>query len=225
MRTRTGLVLAGAALLMGAATHSGGWAVLTVHELPTHLVASQPQTITFTVRQHGAELMRGPEAWVTVRTAGRMSRPQRVDAIPTRNPGEYSATIAPETPGRVTLQLHGNPRMEDVALRPLAVVAAGAPAPAIDAYERGRDLFVAKGCVTCHVKSDDPEMLERRSVAVGPALGGRRFDAAWLTTKISDPAVNRVRYSDYVVMPRLEMTADEVGALVSYLNHRVVASK
>lgn len=224
MRRTTGGLVA-AALVMGASTHSGGWAVTTVHELPTHLVASQPQTITFTVRQHGESLVRGRDAWVTVRMAGRLSRSQRVDAVPTRNPGEYTATVTPDAAGRATLQLHGDSRFEDVSLRPLAVVAPGAPAPAIAAYERGRDLFVAKGCVTCHWKGDDPEMTERRSVRVGPDLGRRRFEADWLTLKISDPAVNRVRFGEYALMPKLELTSEEVGALVSYLNQRVVASR
>ncbi len=222
---RTTTVLVAAALLMGASTHSGGWAVTTVHDLPTHLVAGQGHTITFTVRQHGEALVRGRDAWVTVRMAGRAFRTQRVEATPTRNPGEYTATITPDDVGRATLQLHGDGRFEDVSLRPLNVVAQGAPTPALAAYERGRDLYVAKGCVTCHVKADDAEMTERRSVRVGPDLGGRSFDPQWLALKISDPAVNRVRFNEYTVMPKLELSAADVGALVSYLNQRVVASR
>lgn len=224
MRRKTGLVLA-AGLLVAAAPHSGGWAVTTVHDLPTHFVAGQANTITFTVRQHGTELVRGHDARVMIRMAGRMSRSQRVDAVPTRNPGEYTATFTPDAPGMAMLSLHAFRQAEDISLLPLAVIAKGAPAPVLTPEARGRDLFVAKGCVTCHLKADDPEMFKRRSVDVGPALGGRRFDAEWLAAKISDPDVGRVRFNEYVLMPKLELNPEEVSALVAYVNQRVVASR
>ncbi len=227
MRRKTGMAVAAGLVfsLLAAAPHSGGWSVLTVSDYPTHLVVGTPTTLTFRIRQHGEALERGLDARVTVRMEGRMLRSQRVDAVPTRLPGEYAATFTPDEAGRATIAVQGGPRVTDMALRPLTVVAAGAPAPQLSMEERGRDLFVAKGCVTCHVKRDDPEMSARPSVRAGPDLGGRRYDAEWLATKIADPEVNRVRFTEYALMPKLELNPAEVAALVAYVNGRVVATR
>lgn len=45
-----------AALLLAVPTFAGGWAVVTIDDLPTHIVAGQSIAIGFTVRQHGHTL-------------------------------------------------------------------------------------------------------------------------------------------------------------------------
>jgi mono/diheme cytochrome c family protein len=213
-----------ATLLIAAAPHSGGWSVVTVRDLPTHLVAGTPTTITFAIRGHGERLSRGLTPTVSVkRTRASMLAPrERPRVTETRRPGEYQFTFTPEETAAVTVTIHQVPNVE---LLPIPVVAAGVDAapPAPEAY--GQALFVAKGCVTCHVKADDPTMLDRGTVNVGPVLTGRRFEVDWLTTKITDPSINRVRFNEYATMPTLDLTVHEVAALVAYVNHRVVASR
>ncbi|MEX2181927.1 MAG: c-type cytochrome [Gemmatimonadaceae bacterium] len=218
--------LTAAALLVAAAPHSGGWAVITVHDVPTHLVAGVPTSVTFTIRQHGTDLMRGRRPSVAVRRtgAGILAGRERVRAEPGVGPGEYRATINPTETGSVTLTIDADYHTAESELLPIPVVASGAAAPRLSAEAHGRALYVAKGCVTCHSKSDDPALLERQSVRVGPDLGGRRFEAEWLATKIADPAVNRVPFNQYVVMPKLAINPEELTALVAYVNARVVAS-
>jgi ABC-type sugar transport system substrate-binding protein len=41
------------AMLFATVAQAGGWAVITLDDLPRQIVAKQPFTIGFTVRQHG----------------------------------------------------------------------------------------------------------------------------------------------------------------------------
>jgi len=48
-----------AAVLLTGFVAMGGWAVVTVRDLPEYLVAGQQYTIEFQVRQHGRTLLSG----------------------------------------------------------------------------------------------------------------------------------------------------------------------
>lgn len=87
--------------------------------------------------------------------------------------------------------------------------------------ERGRSLFYAKGCVSCHTK-------ERSAVVnVGPSLVGladraatRRegVDAgAYVHESIKTPSAYVVPGYGSVAMPDLHLTDDEIDALVAFL--------
>ena len=47
------------AALCGMAFSFGGWAVVTVDDLPQAFTVGQPTTIAFSIRQHGVKLMDG----------------------------------------------------------------------------------------------------------------------------------------------------------------------
>lgn len=53
-----------------APTFAGGWAVVTLDRLPTNVIAGQPQTIGFMVRQHGMTPMKGLSPSITFRKTG-----------------------------------------------------------------------------------------------------------------------------------------------------------
>lgn len=63
------LLLAGA-LFLATPALAGGWAVITLDELPGEIVAGQPLEIGFTVRQHGVTPMGGLTPIVSARYAG-----------------------------------------------------------------------------------------------------------------------------------------------------------
>lgn len=216
-----GVFGAGAALLLlGAApTTMGGWAVITVRHLPGRIEAGRPATIEFTIRQHGQTLMRGMSPRVIVRRnrGGWLSPTVRVQAREASAPGSYTAEFTYPDTGEVLLTIDPNWLSTEVTLLPIPVVPPGAIAVASRPADVGQALFVAKGCVTCHRKWDDRDLRGRTSIQVGPDLTGRRLAAEYLTGKLANPALNRVRSNDYVVMPDLELTAAEIGALVSYL--------
>ena len=48
-----------ASLVLVAAVHAGGWAIVTLRDLPQYAIAGTPLQLTFMVRQHGVSPMGG----------------------------------------------------------------------------------------------------------------------------------------------------------------------
>jgi mono/diheme cytochrome c family protein len=227
------LIVPAMILLLAAATPTpfGGWAVITIHDLPEYLVAGRPMHLAFTVRQHGQEPMNDLSPTATVRQKGdrRLWGHRTVKAARAGGPGRYEVTLTPQDTGDVSIAIDANWHSAKTTLMPIRVVAAGVVPEPLAPSARGRDLYVAKGCVSCHTKRDDRQMLDGNDVAIGPDLTARGLPDEWLAAKLADPARNRVRTNDFVVMPDLELEDREIAALVSYLNSRpgdaVAASK
>lgn len=203
----------------------GGWVVTTIEDLPTHLEAGVPTTIEFTLRQHGESLMRGREPSVRIRSAdaGWLDRGTTFDAVEAgpAAPGRYRATIVAEEAGAVELRIDADFNRQRITLLPVAVTAPGAaPAPAGHA-ERGRTLFVAKGCVTCHLVADDDAVAERMVVQAGPALTGRRLATEYVTAKLDDPRMGQAALASQTQMPDLGLDAGEIEALAAWLSSGV----
>lgn len=73
---------------------------------------------------------------------------------------------------------------------------------------RGEQTFVSQGCYGCH-------LVGKFGTPIGPDLShlGAKYSAAYLTRWLGDP--QSVRPSSH--MPKLELSAEEVQALVAYL--------
>jgi mono/diheme cytochrome c family protein len=129
------------------------------------------------------------------------------------------ATVTPEDTGSVEITVDSDWGTSRVTLLPIPVLARGqdAPPPAADNL-RGQRLFIAKGCVTCHVKNDDPVLAGRNTLSVGPELTGRQFPLEWITQKLADPASLRVGTGQQAMMPNLGLSQREIVALASYVN-------
>src|SRR5574341_1863474 len=204
----------------------GGWAVITVHDLPEYLEAGKPTTLEFTVRQHGRTPMNDRSPTVTLRRAGAgwFAKGTTCPAARAQGEGVYVATVTAADTGMVELTIDSDWGSSRVTLLPMPVVAPGRqPAPLADA-DRGRALFLAQGCVTCHVKNDDPRLAEQKSLNVGPELTGRQFPIEWITRKLADPASLRVGTGQSAVMPNLGLSQREIAALASYVNYRQQAA-
>ena len=80
---------------------AGGWAVITLDELPSNSVAGEPLRIGFTVLQHGRTPMTNFEPTVTAGLA--LDEKLVVYAEPEGKPGHYVATLT--FPKRVFLKL------------------------------------------------------------------------------------------------------------------------
>lgn len=78
-------------LLMVTPSFAGGWAVITLDDLPGNVVAGEPLTIGFTVRQHGHTPMVGLTP--TVRATLYTDEQFVVRAFPEGEPGHYTATL------------------------------------------------------------------------------------------------------------------------------------
>jgi hypothetical protein len=227
MRTRALLVSFGALALLAAKPILGGWAVTTVHEVPTHLTVGQETTLTFSVRRHGVELVSGlsPVLMVKRADAGLLTRSTRIEARSTRHAGVFTVAYTPTAPGDVLLTID-NGWPQRLELRPIPVVASGAAPVRVASVERGRALFMAAGCNTCHVKADDAALLDAEDViAIGPALTGRTWPVETIVKKVTDPASMPMAPGLRARMPRLEVSAENAALIAEYLNARQVANR
>lgn len=101
-------------------------------------------------------------------------------------------------------------------LLPIIAIDSGARAPvAFDAAEHGRRLFAAKGCVSCHVRSDVDIAGELKDF--GPNLSDRKFPADYLAKFLANPAMRAPIYGKGP-MPNPQLRETEIASLVQYIN-------
>lgn len=190
----------------------GGWAVITVEDLPDQVVVGQPVTLGFTVRQHGRTLLSNLNGRVVAEASGeRVSAPTQ----PGATPGSYRAILTLPHSGAWSITINSGFMNSSVSLLPLSAVEAGRAAPTVAAAERGRQLFVAKGCLTCHVH---PEVPGSGLVQVGPDLTGRRFTGDYLQRFLADPNIAATRGPNGFAMPNLNLAPREIAALAAFIN-------
>jgi len=80
-------------LLLTAPAWGGGWAVITLDELPAQVVAGQPLAVSFAVRQHGQRLLEDLDPQISL-THAQTRETFAVSARPKPGePGHYAATI------------------------------------------------------------------------------------------------------------------------------------
>lgn len=181
----------------------GGWAVTTVDELPDYVEAGKPFTLSYVVRQHGREPLASLDGQVEA-SSGASRVTARATAV---TAGRYSVSLSLPRPGDWTLVIRHGFGDQKVKLHPIRAVAAGTKAAPLADYVRGERLFLAKGCVTCHVEID-----------VGPKLDGRRFDARYLAQFLADPKPTANLKSSQDPMPNLGLKSTEITSLVTFLN-------
>ncbi len=192
-------------LLAAIAALFGGWAVITVEDLPDYLVAGQPVSLTFTVRQHGVRPLEALAPTVEARSGGVQ---ERAAATPGREAGQYVATMAVPQAGTWTFTIRSGFHSSETTLLPLEAVAAdGRSVPVLSQTEQGRRLFVAKGCATCHLGG-----------VVGPDLAGVRLPPDFLKRFLANPAILASVSNRPFRMPNLNLKSGEIDALVAYLN-------
>jgi len=207
-------MIAGVALLALVTTlRAGGWAIVTVRDLPEFAVAGKPFPLAFMVRRHGIEPMDGLKPGITA-TSGESV--VKTSARKTKKSGEYAATLTLPRPGIWIIQIIGT--IDDPTLPGLVVVAPGSPAPApLSPAALGERLFTAKGCIGCHTNRE----VETQILAgIGPDLTGKRFPEAYLKNVLSDPKsafASRDPERTWK-MPNLELTKSEIAALTAFIN-------
>jgi mono/diheme cytochrome c family protein len=207
------LVLPALLVLVSAARYAGGWAVITVDDLPDQVTAGRPVTLSFTVRQHGLQLLDGLRPRLSAR---RGAIETSVDALG-KGGGRYQATITPSTAGDWTFAIRSGFGNSNTTLLPMPAVDAGSSTPILRLAERerGRRLFVAKGCLSCHVHG---EVAGSGTVTVGPELTGKRYAADYLAKYLADPSIVPPRAGMTWRMPNLNLKQAEVASLVAFVN-------
>jgi mono/diheme cytochrome c family protein len=199
-------------LVLGGLLEAGGWAVITLMHVPETVVAGEPTRLTYAVRQHGRTLLQGLRGRIELRSAGQvLSAPahQGVDA------GYYTATIVVPRAGTWTMRIvsgfngRGSEPVTFEALPP------GRATPPLGLVERGRRLFAAKGCITCHAHQG----AGGDSLPVGPVLSGRAYQAGAIERLLA-PREGRPDVDGPVerfTMPDLGLAPQDVQALAAFL--------
>ena len=194
--------------LTTAASGAGGWAVITVADLPESLTVGKPVTIEYQVRQHGQNLMTDLSGSVIVTAAGVSSAAEM-----NRARGGYTATFTPKVAGKYAIAIHSG-FTADVDLVPIVAAAAGSTVVAIAPVDRGHDLFIAKGCMTCHTVSAVPGS---GPYGIGPALTAGRLSVEYVASVLADPTKAVVPPNTTFKMPNLNLKQAEITALTAFL--------
>jgi mono/diheme cytochrome c family protein len=214
MKGRARLTMLGAmiALVPIGATRFGGWAVITVDDLPDYAEAGKTVNLSYVVRQHGVTLLNGLSPTAEARSG---SQVVRASVKPAGGDGHYNAQFVLPSAGAWTITIHSGFMRSEVTLLPFEVVAPNStPIRIMASVERGRRLFVAKGCVTCHVRDDVPGS---GVIAVGPDLSGKRFAPQYLASFLADPSI-KPPAANGARMPKLDLRSPEIASLTAFIN-------
>jgi mono/diheme cytochrome c family protein len=220
-RSRNAILL-GAAALPVLAFSFGGWAVITVDDLPDYAVAGSPMTLSFAVRQHGRTLLGDLKPEVVAKGSGGEIRAAASAASGDR----YTASLTIPKAGDWTVTIKSGFLAIDMTLVPIKVIDRGAPAPrALADAERGFRLFVAKGCVTCHSLEETSAWKSANNV--GPVLTGRRYVPEVLADFLAEPEKSPLARNTQseIRMPNLGLKQREISALVAFINSTGQAAK
>lgn len=189
----------------------GGWASVTLDDVPDYFVAGQPVTINYMVRQHGVEPLSGLNASIEARSG---DKTMTIPVTAGSKAGRYTATFTVPGTGDWTLAINTGFWPKRVTLLPITAIRAGANAPVLADAQRGQRLFAAKGCTTCHTHKAVPA----EGMKGAPDLTDRRFSAEALTQFLADPPkALKARGSDKF-MPNLELKPKEIASLVAFIN-------
>ncbi len=220
-------ILAGVLVVSTAAYASmGGWAVVSVSKIPDAWIAGKPLQLTWQVRQHGVTRVAGLEPTLEARSASRRVKGTTWSFGEDGETG-YRGTITFPEPGEWQVTIHSGFGRSRTVLIPWRVVDSIKPVrgtveehlatiglPELSEVERGRRMFVAKGCITCHVHRDLPM---RGDVSdLGPDLTDRRFAAGYLAKFLADPTIKPP--SKGKRMPNPGLREKDIALLVAFIN-------
>jgi hypothetical protein len=200
-----------------AVTHAGFGSIITVRDFPEFAVAGKPLNLTFKVWVPSEEPLHQLRAWVTATST--KETVAKVYAKPGPGPEEFTVALTLPEPGDWSVEIDDNSK-----LPPLKVIAPGAVAPPpFPLTDRGRQLFVVKGCNACHLRNGPTD-----GYTYGPDLTGKRFPPDYLRRFLTDPSITPVPDevcnragticgSPYA-MPSLDLKKPEIEALVVFIN-------
>jgi hypothetical protein len=197
----------------GTVAHGGGWATITMNNLPEYFVADKPVTLTFIVRAHGVTPIDGMKTAVALK----LGSEKQIDFVsgPTGKTGEYKAVVTFPKPGEWTIRIDSGYMGIPFDLVPMKVIAAGSPAPPpISEIERGERLFVIAGCIGCHENKDVRSI---NLAKIGPALTGRQYPSDMLKAFLADPGKTLDRQKDSQ-MPNLHLDPRDIDSIAAFIN-------
>ncbi len=189
--------------------HAGGWATITVADLPDSLVAGSPTQLTFTIRQHGVKLMDDLTPSLEA-----VNGAEKVTASVTRQGTNYHAKFTLPKPGAWAITIKSSFGPNDITLLPMQALTANTKANPLTDAERGRRLYVAKGCLQCH-KNDNVGVNGRFPWATD--LTSKHYTESYLAQVMTN-AEKVLPPKDHARMPNLNLKPNEVTALTAFIN-------
>ena len=182
----------------------GGWAIVTVENPPENLTVGVPYTLEYSVRQHGIEFHTGLKGYVEAKNGGQVVRGDASELFPK---GKYKATVTVPSAGKWTITVQSGFGPAKTVMKPITVAASGTSVAPMSLVERGDHLFVAKGCVTCHV--------EMKVLPVD--IRNNKYDEKFVKQLLANPSSMPKRYNVGLEMPNLGLKTEEISALAAYL--------
>lgn len=204
----------------------GGWAVVSVAKIPDAWIAGKPLQLTWQVRAHGVSRLDGLRPTLEARSGSR-----RVTgttwAFDEDGQKGYRGHITFPEPGEWQVTIHSGFGPSKAVLIPWNVVDSVRPVRGtvedhlrtigvepLPESERGRRMFAALGCVTCHV---------HRAVGIagvandfGPDLTDRTFEAEYLARFLADPSIKPSTNGKR--MPNLALRQKDIEPLIAFIN-------
>ncbi len=204
----------------------GGWAVVTVMKIPDAWIVGKPLQLTWQVRQHGVSRLDGLRPTLEARAGarritgttwafeedgqkgyrGRIVFPERGVWQVTINSG-FGRSRAVLVPWRVVDSVTTVRGTVEEHLKTLGIQPLSEP-------ERGRRMFAATGCVTCHTHRDVP--ITGDVSDFGPDLTNRRFPAEYLARFLANPSIKPAANGKR--MPSLGLREKDIAPLVAFIN-------
>jgi len=221
----------GGLLLASTAAYSayGGWAVVKVNKIPDAWVVGKPLILSWEVRQHGIRRMGAEDNMIPTLEARSGSRVVSGTAAAYSEEGwkGFRGTIVFPATGDWQVTINSGFGGARAVLVPWRVVdsvrtirgtveehLATLGIPRFSEVERGRRLFAAQGCVTCHVHRA-VEITGQMST-VGPELTDRRLPAEYLARFLANPSI-KPETPGKMRMPNLDLREKEITPLVAFL--------
>ena len=224
-----------AVLLLSTAAfeYFGGWAVVSVSKIPDAWIVGKPLQLSWQVRQHGIAPLAGLKPTLEARSGSHRVM-GATWAFSEDGHNGYRGTISFPKPGDWQVTINSGFGRSRAVLIPWRVVDSVSPVrgtveahlatigvPPFAEAERGRRMFAALGCVTCHVHSAVPITGEVSDF--GPDLTGRRFAAEYLARFLADPSIKPS--ADGKRMPNLALREKDIAPLIAFINAERVAAK
>jgi mono/diheme cytochrome c family protein len=218
-----GVVLAASAV---ALTSYGGWAVVKVAKIPDAWIAGKPLQLSWQVRQHGVSPVDGLRPTLEARAGSKVVR-GTTWAFAEDGAKGYRGRITFPEPGEWQVTIESGFGTSRAVLIPWRVVDSVTPVRGtveehlaargiarFSEVERGRRLFAAQGCVTCHVHRDVE--LTGQLEDYGPDLTDRRFPADYLARFLANPSIKPPTNGRQ--MPNLALREKEIAPLIAFIN-------
>jgi hypothetical protein len=204
----------------------GGWAVVTVMKIPDAWIAGKPLQLTWQVRQHGVTRLDGLRPTLEAR-AGSRRVTGTTWAYDEDGQKGYRGTITFPERGEWQVTIQSGFGRSRAVLFPWRVVDSVTPVRGtvedhlkklgiqpLPESERGRRMFAAMGCVTCHTHRDVPIAGELSDF--GPDLTNRKFPPDYLAKFLANPSIKPS--TDGKRMPNLGLRDKDIATLISFIN-------